>query len=163
MKNSLKVTTPSDREIVLTRSFDAPGHLVWAAMTKPELIKRWLFAPPGWSMTVCREDMKVGGSFRWEWAGADGKTLMVIRGVYREIVPFERIVRSEIMEFGGNETPEVLGTLRLTEQGGKTTITLTEVYPSKEARDAAIASGMESGVAAGYNQLEAMLASGEIK
>jgi uncharacterized protein YndB with AHSA1/START domain len=158
MKNILKVTTPSDREIVLTRSFDAPRPLVWEAMTKPELIRRWLFAPPGWSMTVCREDMKVGGSFRWEWGGAEGQTMMVIRGVYREIVPLERIVRTEIMEFGNMETGEVVGTLVLTEQGGKTTVTITEVYPSKEARDAAIASGMERGVAAGYDKLEEMLA-----
>src|SRR5262249_7512226 len=151
MKNSLKLTTPSEREIVMTRSFDAPRHLVWQAMTKPELIRRWLYLPQGWAMAVCREDMKVGGSFRWAWAGPDGKTAMVIRGSYREIVPLERIVRSEVMEFGGETTDEVVGTLQITEQGGKTTITLTEVYPSKQARDAAIASGMERGVAAGYD------------
>jgi uncharacterized protein YndB with AHSA1/START domain len=161
MKNMLKVTTPSDRVIVLTRSFDAPRQLVWEAMTKPELIRRWLFSPPGWAMTECREDMKVGGSFRWEWGGPEGQTMMVIRGAYREIIPFERIVRTEIMEFGDMVTGEVVGTLVLTEQGGKTTVTITEVYPSKEARDAAIASGMERGVAAGYDKLEEMLAAGK--
>src|SRR5262245_62972700 len=127
-------------------------------MTNPEFSLRWLFSPPGWAMTECREDMQVGGSFHWEWNGPEGVKAMVIRGSYREIVPQQRIVRTEIMEFGGAEMPAVVGTLVMTEQSGKTTVTITEVYPSKEARDAAIASGMERGVAAGYDKLEEMLA-----
>jgi uncharacterized protein YndB with AHSA1/START domain len=91
MNNSatLKVTTPTDREIVITRVFDAPRTLVWEAMSKPELLKRWLFGPPGWSMVVCEDDPRVGGAFRCAWRGPDG-TEMAMRGVYREVVPPER-------------------------------------------------------------------------
>ena len=155
---TLKVTTPTDREIVLTRVFDAPRSLVFDAMSKPEWLKRWLFGPPGWSMVVCEDDPRVGGAFRWVWRGPDG-TEMAMRGVYREVVPPERIVRTESFEFGCDaQAGEQLGTLILTERGGKTTLTLTVLYPSKEARDATIASGMEHGVAAGYDRLAELLA-----
>ena len=95
MKNTgtLKVTTPSDREIVLTRVFDAPRRLVFDALTQPELLKRW-FGPRGWSMAVCEVDLKVGGAFRFVLRGPDG-TEMGMRGVYREIVPPERSVHVE--------------------------------------------------------------------
>jgi uncharacterized protein YndB with AHSA1/START domain len=161
MKNTLKVTTPSDREIVMTRTFDAPRHLVFEAMTKPELIKRWLFLPPGWSMTTCEEDVRVGGKFRWEWAGPDGKTAMTMSGVYSEVVPPERIARTEKFEMGCNtEVGEQQAKIVLTEQGGKTLLTLTVLCPNKEARDGMIASGMEQGVSAGYDKLDEMLAAG---
>ena len=159
MKNAgtLKVTTPTDREIVMTRVFDAPRTLVFDAMAQPELLKRWLLGPPGWSMVDCENDLKVGGAFRHVWRGADG-TEMAMRGVYREVVPPERIVRTESFEFGCNaQSGEQVGTLVLTEQDGWTTLTLTVLYPSKEARDATIASGMEHGVAASYDRLAALL------
>ena len=157
---SLTVSTPTDCEVVMTRAFDAPRHLVWNAMTRPELLKRWLFGPPGWEMVACEDDLRVGGKFRWAWRGPDGQE-MALRGVYREVVPPERVVRTESFEFGCEaQAGEQLGTLVLTEQDGKTLITLTVLYPSKEARDATIASGMEHGVAAGYDRLEEMLAQG---
>jgi uncharacterized protein YndB with AHSA1/START domain len=157
LKNTLKVTTPTDREIVLTRSFDAPRRFVWNAMSKPELLKRWLFGPPGWTMTVCDDDARVGGTFHWAWSGPGGEA-MSMRGVYREVVPPERIVRTESFEFGCDaQMGEQLATLVLTEAGGKTTLTLTVLYPSKEARDGAIASGMEKGVGAGYDRLDELL------
>jgi uncharacterized protein YndB with AHSA1/START domain len=156
---TLKVTTPTDREIVMTRVFDAPRTLVFDAMAKPELLKRWLSGPPGWSMVECENDLKVGGAFRHVWRRNDG-TEMAMRGVYREVVPPERIVRTESFEFGCDpQAGEQVGTLVLTEQGGRTTLTLTLLYPSKEARDATIASGMECGVAAGYDRLAELLAS----
>lgn len=172
MKNTLRVTTPSDREIVITRVFDAPRLLVWDAMSKPELLKRWMFAPPGWVMTACEEDPRPGGSFRWAWNGSDGKPVMTMRGVYREVVPPKpdgtggRAVRTESFEMGcASQMGEQVCTLTLSEQrgpggagGARTTLTLTIVYPSKEARDATIASGMDQGMAAGYDQLDAMLA-----
>lgn len=158
MKNALKVTTPTDREIVITRSFNAPRRQVWDAMTKPELLKRWLFGPPGWEMTVCDEDTRVGGKFRWAWRGPNGEE-MSMHGVYREVVPPERVVRTETFEFGcAPQAGEQVGTLVLTEHGGRTDLTLTLVYPSKEARDGAVASGMEQGMAAGYDRLDEMLA-----
>ena len=160
MKNTetLQVTAPTDREIVLTRVFDAPRRLVFDAMTKAELLQRWLFGPPGWSMVVCENDMRVGEVFRHVWRGPDGKE-MAMGGVYREVVPPERIVRTESFQFGCDaQSGEQVGTLVLTEHGGKTALTLTLLYPSKEARDATIASGMERGVAASYDRLEELLA-----
>jgi uncharacterized protein YndB with AHSA1/START domain len=161
MKNTaaLALTTPSDREIVITRVFDAPRRLVFEAMSKPELLQRWLLGPPGWSMVACENDFRVGGIFRHVWRRADG-TEMAMRGAYREVVPPERVVRTESFEFGCDaQAGEQVGTLVLTEQGGKTLLTLTLLYPSKEARDATIASGMEHGVAASYDRLAEVLAS----
>jgi uncharacterized protein YndB with AHSA1/START domain len=156
---TLKVTTPTDREIVLTRVFDAPRRLVFDALTKPELLKRWLVGPPGWSMVVCEIDLKVGGSYRYAWRNADG-TEMGMHGVYREIIPPERIVNTETFDFGCDaQSGEAVGTAILTERDGRTTLTTTVLYPSKEARDATIASGMEHGVAAGYDRLAEILAS----
>ena len=155
-KNSanLEITTPSDRELVMTRVFDAPREMVFDAWTRPELLKRWLGARPPWYMAVCEVDLQVGGEYRYVWRGPDGTT-MGLRGVYREIVPPERLVGTEKF----NDYPgEVVGTTVLVEQGGKTTLRLTEVYDSKESRDAALKSGMEYGVEAGYDRLAGILA-----
>jgi uncharacterized protein YndB with AHSA1/START domain len=161
---ALKITTPNDLEIVITRAFDAPRHLVWQAMTRPELIRRWLFLPADWKMTRCDEDVRVGGAYRWEWAGPDGNIAMAMGGVYREVVPNDRLVRTEKFEFGGQpQAGEQLATLEFVEQRGGTLVAITVVYPSKEARDAALASGMERGMAAGYDRLEELFASGEIR
>jgi uncharacterized protein YndB with AHSA1/START domain len=158
--STLKVTTSGDREIVITRVFDAPRKLLFEALSKPEFLRRWLLGPPGWSMTVCENDLRVGGTFRHVWRSADGAE-MAMRGVYREVVPPERVVRTETFDFGCDaQGGEQLGTLVLIEQGGKTTLTLTVQFPSREARDAAVASGMEHGLAAGYDRLDGILASG---
>src|SRR5215510_8191472 len=161
MSNSatLEITTPTDKEIVITRVFNAPRRLVWEAMSKPELLKRWLFGPPGWEMTVCEEDQKVGGTFRWAWSGPEG-AVMSMNGVYQEVVPPERMVRTETFEAGCDaQAGQQLSTMVLTESGGKTTLTLTVAYPTKEARDISLASGMEKGVAAGYDRLDELFAS----
>jgi uncharacterized protein YndB with AHSA1/START domain len=158
MKNALSVTTPSDREVVVTRGFDAPRELVWETMAKPELLKRWVFGPPGWEMTVCEEDQRPGGTFRWAWSGPDGAA-MSMSGTYREVVRPERVVRTERFEFGcPAQGGEQLATLVLTERDGKTTLTLTLAYASKEARDGAVASGMEHGMAASYDRLDGLFA-----
>jgi uncharacterized protein YndB with AHSA1/START domain len=160
MENSgkLKINTPTEREIVIVREFNAGRHLVFEAMTRPELIKRWLFLPPGWTMTACEEDVRVGGAYRWEWAGPDGKTAMKMHGAYREVVAHSRLVRTEKFEFGGaSQAGEQLATMDFSENAGRTTITITVVYPTKEARDAALASGMEHGMSIGYDQLEELL------
>jgi uncharacterized protein YndB with AHSA1/START domain len=155
---TLKVTTPTDCEIVMTRVFDAPRRLVWDAFTKPELVMRWLSGPPGWSMVSCADDASVGGAFRYMWRGPAGAE-MALRGAYREIHPPERIVRTETFEFGcAGQSGEQLATLVLTEHAGKTMLKLTLLFPSKEARDATIASGMEHGVAASYDRLAELLA-----
>ena len=160
MKNTgtLKVTTPSDREIVLTRVFDAPRRLVFEAFTKPELLKRW-FGPRGWSLVVCEVDLKVGGTFRFVLRGPDGKE-MGMRGVYREIVPPERSVHTESFDDYPGESQV---TAVFVEQAGKTTLTATVLYPSQEVRDAVIKSGMEHGAAESYDRLAELLQSAEAR
>lgn len=167
MKNTgkMKITTPSDREIVITREFDAPRRLVWDAMTTPQLIKRWLFQPPGWTMTACEEDLRVGGKFRWAWNGPDGKEAMVMHGAYREVVPPQRIVRTETFDMGCDmRLGEQIASIALAEspaptgKGVRTRCTITLLMPSKEARDGMLASGMEQGMSVGYDQMEEMLA-----
>jgi uncharacterized protein YndB with AHSA1/START domain len=158
MKNTgtLKVTTPTDREIVLTRVFDAPRRLVFDAFSKPELLKRW-FGPRGWSMTVCEIDLRVGGAFRFVLRSPDGKD-MGMRGVYREIVPPERSVHMESFDDYPGESQV---TAVFTEDRGKTTLTATVLYASREIRDAVIKSGMEHGAAESYDKLAELLASTE--
>jgi uncharacterized protein YndB with AHSA1/START domain len=160
MKNTgtLKVTTPTDREIVLTRVFDAPRHLVFDAFTRPELLKRW-FGPRGWSLVVCEVDLKVGGGFRFVLRGPDGRD-MGMRGVYREIVPPERSVHMESFDDYPGESQV---TAVLVEQGGKTTFTATVLYASQEVRDIVIKSGMEHGAAESYDKLAELLASAEAR
>jgi uncharacterized protein YndB with AHSA1/START domain len=154
----MQVTTPTDRQIVVMREFDAPRHLVWKAMTRPELIRRWLYAPEGWSMSVCEGDAKVGGTFRWAWNGPDGNPALAIWGENREVVPPERLVHTESMQMGEWTSPgELIATMVLSEQGGRTTMHMTMEFPSKEARDGALASGMEHGMEAGYKTLDALL------
>ena len=153
---TLKVTAPTEREIVMTREFNAPRHLVWEAMTKPELVKRWLLGPPGWTMPVCDIDLRVSGKYRYEWRNADGRG-MGMGGVFREIVPPQRLVATE--SFDESWYPgEALDTTVLIEKSGKTFLTLTVLYESKDARDAVMKSGMEQGVAASYDRLEEILA-----
>jgi uncharacterized protein YndB with AHSA1/START domain len=154
----LKITTPSDREIVMTRNFEAPRALVWDALTKPELLKRWLFGPDGWSMTVCEIDLRVGGEYRYVWKKMPSGHEMGMGGVYREIVKPERIVSTEKFDdawYAG----EALGTAVLTERVGQTTLTTTMYYESKQVRDNVLKSPMEEGLEMGYARLENVLAS----
>jgi uncharacterized protein YndB with AHSA1/START domain len=143
-------TTPSDREIVMTRVFDAPRAVVFEAWTTPEHLRRWLLGPEGWTMTICDIDFRPGGAWHYAWHNANG-TDMHIHGTYREIVVPERIVTTEAW---GDPWPDTVNTLTLTESGSRTTVTNQVVYPSKEARDAALTSGMQHGVEASYARLD---------
>src|SRR5882762_8495431 len=156
-KSTLQITTPSDREIVMTRVFDAPRRLVFDAFTKPELVKQWLLGPPGWTMPVCEIDLRVGGAYRYVWRHTNGKE-MGMGGVYREIVPQERLVCTELFDEAWYPG-EALVTTTLVEQGGRTTLTSTMLYVSQETRDAVLKSGMERGVVASYDRLEELLVS----
>ncbi|HKI03454.1 MAG TPA: SRPBCC family protein [Thermoanaerobaculia bacterium] len=153
---TLEVTTPTEREIVMTRSFDAPRRLVFDAWTKPELVKRWLLGPPGWTMPVCEIDLKVGGRYRYVWRNQEG-TEMGLGGVHLEIEAPERIVSTQLFDedWTGGET---VVTLVLTERDGKTTVTETVLYSSREVRDAALKTGMADGVGTSFDRLEALLA-----
>ena len=152
----LRITTPSDREIAMTRVFDAPRTLVWDAFTKPELIKRWLVRG-GWTFPVCEVDLKVGGTYRYVWRGPNGAE-MGMGGVFREIVRPERIVATEKFDDPWYEGGAV-DTMTFVERGGKTTATTTVLYSSKAVRDAVLKSPMEKGVAEGYDKLDEVLAS----
>jgi uncharacterized protein YndB with AHSA1/START domain len=147
------VTTPSDREVVLTRVIDAPRRLVFAAYTDPEHVPHWMLGPDGWSMPVCEIDLRPGGQWHFVWRRPNGEE-MEMRGEYREIDPPERIVNTESW---GGEWPETLNTLILTEHDGQTTITQRVLYPSPDARDAALGTGMKDGASISYARLETYL------
>ena len=153
----LKVTTPSDREIAMTRVFDAPRNLVFDAWTKPELLQRWLGVRGGWTMAVCEVDLRVGGAYRYVWRSPNAKE-MGMGGVFREIVRPERLVATEVFDdpwYPG----EAVDTTVLTEKDGKTTVTTTVLYESREIRDGVLASPMETGVDESYDQLAEILPS----
>jgi uncharacterized protein YndB with AHSA1/START domain len=154
MSAETNLTTPSDREIEITRDFAATRALVWEAMTTPDALTRWLVGPPGWSMAVCEEEPRVGGAFRYVWRGPEGEE-MAMRGVYREVVAGERAVRTEAFEFGGAPRGEKLSTLVLADRGGRTTVTITMRFPSREARDEALRFGAKPN----YDRLDELLAS----
>jgi uncharacterized protein YndB with AHSA1/START domain len=154
---TLQVTTPSEREIVMTRVFDAPRSLVFDAWTKPELLERWLGVRNGWSFAVCEVDLRVGGAYRFVWRGPDGAE-MGMGGVYREIVAPERLVSTE--KFDEPWYPgEALDMIVLVEQEGKTIATTTVLYESQEIRDAVLESGMTRGVSESYDVLDELLES----
>ena len=154
---ALQITTPSDREIVMTRVLDAPRALVFDAWTKPDLLTRWLGVFGGWTMPVCEVDLRVGGGYRFVWRGPNGEQ-MGMRGTYQEIVVPERIVSTEQFDEAWYEGAAT-GTLTFAESGGRTTVTNTVRYDSKAVRDAVLASPMDQGVAAGYDKLAELLAS----
>jgi uncharacterized protein YndB with AHSA1/START domain len=154
---SLQVSTPTERDIVITRVFDAPRHLVFEALTNPELLKQWLTGLPGWSLAVCEVDLKPGGAYRYVWRDPDGNE-MGMGGIMREVVPPERIVASERFDVAWYPG-EGLVTQTLVERGGKTTLTIALRYESQEARDIALESGMDQGLAMTYDRLAELLAS----
>jgi uncharacterized protein YndB with AHSA1/START domain len=153
----LQVTTPSPREIAMTRVFDAPRKLVFDAWTKPELLKRWLGVRGGWTFAVCEVDLKVGGKYRYVWRGPQGQE-MGMGGVFREIVRPERIVVTELFDEAWYPG-EAVDTTVMTENGGKTTVTTTVLYASQDARDGVLKSPMAQGVGESYDKLAELLAS----
>jgi uncharacterized protein YndB with AHSA1/START domain len=162
-----QVALPSDREVKVTRSFRAPRALVYRAYSEPEIVKRWLLGPPGWSMPVCEMDVRVGGSYRWRWrSDADGSEFG-FSGVFREIQPAVRTVHTEAYDpgtlGGGGQCGDYPGepaivTTTFTEDGGVTTVTTLIDFGSKQARDAAVSTGMTDGMEQSYQLLDRILA-----
>jgi uncharacterized protein YndB with AHSA1/START domain len=152
------VTLPEDQQILVTREFDAPKHLVYEAWTTPELVRRWWTSKRG-EMTICEIDLRVGG--RWRYAMiADGGQEVAFHGEYREILPNERIVSTEVYEgIPDAEAHAALNTVTFDEAGGRTTITLLVEHTSKEDRDMHIESGMEDGLQDALDLLEEVAAS----
>jgi len=153
--HSMKLSTPSDRELVVTRVFDAPRKLVFDAWTNPKYIPQWLLGPEGWTMPVCEVDLREGGAWHFVWRKSDGAE-MEMRGTYREIRPPERLVS---IESWGGDWPETVNTLVLTEENGRTTATMTILYPSKEAREAAMQTGMTKGMEMTFDRFDQFLRS----
>jgi uncharacterized protein YndB with AHSA1/START domain len=156
-----QVTLPSDREVKVERSFKAPRALVYRAYTEPELVRRWMLGPPGWSMPVCEMDVRVGGRFRWRWRSDDGANEFGFSGTYREVLPASRIVHTEAYEPGtvGGPYPgeDAIVTVTFTEDSGVATVTTLIDFGSKEARDGAVATGMTDGMEQSYQLLDRLL------
>lgn len=156
MPSALSIEVLGDRQIVISREFDAPRALVWESMTRPEYIRRWMTGPPGWEMTACEEDTRVGGRFLCSWTGPDGAQ-MGISGVYREVEAPARCVRTETFNGCPVQAGEQIATLELDERDGRTFLTVTVLYPSTQSRDAALASGMKGGMEHSYSRLDDLL------
>jgi uncharacterized protein YndB with AHSA1/START domain len=145
--------TPSDREIVATRVFNAPRKLIWDAHTKPEHVSQWMLGPEGWTMPVCEIDLRPGAPWHFVWRKSDGSE-MEMNGVYKTVAPPERLVSTESW---GADWPETLNTVLLTEEEGKTTMVSSVLYQSKEARDKALGTGMKEGWSQSYDRLDEYL------
>lgn len=151
---STTFSAPSDREIAVTRVFEAPRALVFDAWTKPERITAWMLGPEGWTMPVCEVDLRPGGVWRFVWRGAGGKE-MGMEGVYREVEAPERMVFTESW---GGDWPPTLNTVILAEEDGGTRLTYTVLYVATGVRDAAFSTGMTEGMTQSLDRLAAHLA-----
>ena len=153
----LQISTPTDTTIVITRTFSAPRRLVWDAVFTPDKMARWMLPPPGWTLTVCECEARVGGALNEAWKSDEADPAMTLKGVFTEVVPLERAVHTETMALG---TGDVIGSLveehAFTEKGGVTSLRITQTYRSKEERDGAIDSGME-GMEVCYQKLDEVL------
>ncbi len=152
---------PSDTEVLVQRSFDAPARLVWRAYMEPDLMRRWCSGMPGWSMPVCEMDMRVGGKYRWRWRSDDNSQEFGFAGEVLEVVPHTKIVHTQAFDPGdlgvsmGGE-PSII-TVTFQEQSGITNVTTTIKYASKADRDAAFATGMTDGMEMSYKNLDGVL------
>jgi uncharacterized protein YndB with AHSA1/START domain len=155
----LQISTPTDNTIVLTRTFQAPRRLVWQAMTDPAKMRRWMLPPPGWTLTDCEVEARLGGALKLAWKSAEANPAMTLQGVFTEFAPHERMVHTETMKLGSGETvASLVEAHEFAENGAATTMRITQTYDSKDARDGAIASGMDQGMEACYQQLDAIVA-----
>ena len=161
MIDKAQVTLPSDREVSVARSFKAPRAMVYRAYTEPALVRRWLLGPPGWSMPVCEMDVRVGGHYRWRWRSDKDGSEFGFAGTFREVQPPSKIVHTEAYEPAtirdGYPQSNAVVTVTFTEEDGVTTMTTVVDFGSKEARDAAAATGMTDGMEQSYQLLDRLL------
>jgi len=155
MNKTLTVEARGDREIVMTRDFDAPRRMVFDAWTRPELLRRWLGVRRGWELAVCEVDLRPGGGYRFVWRGPDRKD-MGVSGVYREVVAPELLVNTEVFDDPWYPGESVI-TTGFDERAGRTTVTTVMRYQTPGARDGILAGPFKSGVAESYDRLESML------
>ena len=156
-----QVSLPTDTQVRVTRDFKAPRQLVWDCHTKPELVRRWMLGPPGWSMPVCEMDVRAGGRYRWRWRNNDDGAEFGFSGTFREVQPPSRIVHTEAYDPGtvSDDFPknDALVTVTFVQDGDRTTVTTLVDFGSKQARDAAIATGMTDGMEQSYQLLDRLL------
>ncbi len=157
-----EVSTPSDEEVLIKRSFDAPVSLVWNAYTEPELMRRWLTAMPGWSMPVCEMTTNVGGEYRWRWRDDANGVEFGFTGEMLEVALHSRIVHTQLYDpgtMGGSmgDGPSII-TVRFDETDGITNVATSIKFASKSDRDAAVSTGMTDGMEMSYKQLDEVLA-----
>jgi uncharacterized protein YndB with AHSA1/START domain len=157
-----QVALPSEREVKVTRSFKAPRALVYKAYTEPALVRQWLLGPPGWTMPVCEMDVRVGGSYRWRWRSDENGKEFGFAGTFREVQPPAKLVHTEAYDPGTVADPypgePALVTVTFDEADGITTLTSLIDFGSKEARDAALKTGMTDGMEMSYQLLDRLLA-----
>ncbi len=154
----LAIVARGDREIVITRTFDSPRALVFEAFTKPDLLKKWFYGPDGWEMPHCAVDLRPGGAYRYEWRNTQDGSTMGVGGTYVEVTPPTRFVATQ--RFDEPWYPgECQVTQEFAEAGGRTTLTMTLRYESREGRDLVLQSPMEGGLALGYDRVAALLKS----
>lgn len=156
--SGLQISTPTDTTLVLTRTFNAPRRLLWDALFTPDKMRRWMLPPPGWTMTTCECDARVGGQLSIAWKSDEADPAMTLSGEFTAVAPHEHAVHTETMALGSGQT---IGSLverhELADQGAATTMTITQTYSSREDRDGALASGMDEGMEACYQNLDALL------
>lgn len=156
---NLRITTPTDSTIVLTRTFQAPRRLVWEAFFVPDKMRRWMLPPPGWTTTICECEAQKAGALRVVWKNAEADPAMTLHGVFTEVVPQQRAVHTEVMVLGsGQPIGSQVEQHEFLEEGNATLVRITQTYASGQARDGALASGMDEGMEACYQQLDALLA-----
>lgn len=161
MPAQAQVTLPTDRDVRVTRQFNAPRRLVWDAHTKAELITQWMLGPSGWTMPVCDMDVRPGGKYRWRWRSTDGGREFGFFGTFTEVNAPAKIVHDEYYDPGdiGGAMPTgdpAIVTLDLAEANGVTTLVCNIQFASKEARDGAVSTGMTDGMEMGYARLDEM-------
>lgn len=149
----IAVTTPSDRELEYTATFDGPRERLFDVFTRPEHLPHWMLGPEGWTMPVAESDLRPGGAWHYVWRRGDG-TEMEMSGVYHEVSRPGRVVNTEAW---GGDWPETLNTLEFHEEGGRTTVVSRMLFPDRDARDRAAGIGMLDGIRASYARLEEYL------
>ena len=157
-----EASLPSDTEVLVKRSFDAPARLVWRAYMEPDLMRRWCGSTPGWSMSVCEMDIRVSGKYRWRWRNDENGQEFGFTGEVLEVTPYTNMVFSQIFDPGDLEIsmggePSII-TVTFDEADGITNVATSFKYASKADRDEAFASGMTDGMEFSYVQLDELLA-----
>jgi len=161
--NPAEVSLPSDTEVLVKRSFDAPVHLVWRAYMEPDLMRRWCGGHSGWSMPICEMDMRVGGKYRWRWRSDENGQEFGFTGEVLEVAPHAKIVHTQRYDpgdcdFGSMGDEPTIITVTFNETNGITTVATSIKYASKADRDAALSTGMTDGMELSYKLLDGVLA-----